>query len=80
VKARPIAVHAVEVFDHRFSIRKTATAVWAMVVEPLPYQSLVFLAINSDAPILGDSPAEFVKEHADDLVRNVGLSPPRGRA
>jgi hypothetical protein len=80
VKARPITVHAIEVFDHRLGISKTATAVWALVVKPLPDQFLVFLTINSDAPILGDFPAQLVKEHADDLVRHVGLSPPRSRA
>ena len=59
---------------------QTAEAIRALVVKPLPDEVPVFFTIDSDAPTLGESPAQFVEEHANEFVRNIGLSPPCGRA
>ena len=58
-------------------VGERAAAVWAFVAEPFPDQLLVLLAVDSESPVLGDSPAQFMEEHANDLVRNVGFSPSR---
>jgi hypothetical protein len=80
VKTSSITVHAIEVLDNRFAIDKAAATIRAAVAEALPHQCLVFFTVNSDPPALGDTSAQFVKEHADNLIRHVGLSPPRGGA
>ncbi|HTW65392.1 MAG TPA: hypothetical protein VME17_12275 [Bryobacteraceae bacterium] len=75
MKASAIAIHAVKVFDYWLSIGKMPRAVRAFVVEPLPNHFFVFLTVDSELPVLGDSPAQFVEEHANDLIRNVRLGP-----
>jgi hypothetical protein len=77
MKACAVTVHTVEVFDHRLAVGERAAAVRAFVAEPFPDQLLVLLTVDSESPALGDSPAQFMEEHANDLVRNVGLSPSR---
>jgi hypothetical protein len=79
MKARAVAVHAIEVFDHWLAISERARAVRAFVVEPFPDQLPVLLAVDSEFPVLGNSPAQFVEEHANDLIRNVGFGPSRRR-
>jgi len=75
-----IAVHAIEVFDYRFSKGQTAEAIGTLVVKPLANELPVFFAVDSDMPIPRESPAQFMEEHANELIRHVRLSPPRGRA
>jgi hypothetical protein len=77
MKTSTVAIHTVEVLDDRLAIDERATAIWAFIFEPFPDQLFVLLAIDSELPALGDSSAQFVEEHANNLVRNVGLSPPR---
>jgi hypothetical protein len=79
MKTRAVAVHAIEVFDYWLAVSERARAVRAFVVERCPDQFLVFLAADSEFPVLANSPAEFVEEHANDLIRNVGFGPSRRR-
>jgi hypothetical protein len=80
MKTCPIAVHTIKVFDYCFGIGKTPETIRALVVEPLPDELAVFLAINSDTPLLGESAAQFMEKHANEFVRDIGLSTPRCRA
>jgi hypothetical protein len=80
VKARAVAVHAVEVLDYRVGIGQIAAAVWATVAKRLPDKARVFFAVNPDRPTLRGFSAQFVKKHANELIRHVGLGASRGRA
>jgi hypothetical protein len=79
MKTRAIAIHPIEVLDYGLAISEGARAVRAFVVEPFPDQFPVFLAVDSEFPVLGNPPAQFVEEHANDLIRNVGFGPSRRR-
>ncbi len=71
MQTRPVAVHAIEVFNYRFGIGQTPEAIRALVVKPFANKFAVFLAINSDTPFLSESPAQFMEKHANKFVRHV---------
>ncbi len=74
-----MAVHAVEVLDNRHRGTQVAIAIRTSVAKRPPHKRLVLFAIGPDGRILGDYPAQFVEEHANEFVRDVGLSASRGR-
>jgi hypothetical protein len=80
VKASAIAVHAVKMFDRWPGFGQPAEAVWALVLEPFPHQSFVFLAVYPRAPVLRELATQIVEEHADQFVGDVGLGASGGRA
>jgi hypothetical protein len=80
VEAYAITIHAVEMLNYGFGIRQRARAIWALVIEPLADKLLILFTVNFDRPVLADLATQFVKEHADQLVRHVRLGPPRSRA
>jgi len=80
VKPRTKAIHTVQVLDHRFSINEAAKTIWATIFEAFPDENLIFLAINSDFPVLRDQSAQFVQEHTDEFVRYVRFSSSGSRA
>ncbi len=52
VKTGAVAIHTIEMLNHRLGRGKAPDAVWALIVKPLPYKFLVFLAIHSPTPVL----------------------------
>jgi hypothetical protein len=79
VEACAITIHAVQMFNSVSGIRQIARAIWALVIEPLADKLFIFFPINFNWPVLADLATQFVKKHADQLVRHVRLGPPRSR-
>jgi hypothetical protein len=67
-------------FDYAYGSRQIAGAIWALVVEPFADELFILFVIDFDGPVLADTAAQFVEKHADELVRDVRLGPPRGGA
>ena len=77
VKPYAITVHTIQMLDYGLSRGEIAKAVRAPVAEPLPNYPLVFLSIDPDRPILRESSAQCMEEHANKLVSHVRFSAPR---
>jgi len=73
-------VHVIQMLDYAHRIRQIAAAIRELVVEPFPDELSVFLIVDLEGPALADAPAQFVKKHTGQFVRNVRLGPPRGGA
>ena len=71
MEACTIAIHTVEVFNYGFSVRQIARAIWALVIKPCADNLFIFFPVNSNVPVLADLATQFVKKHADQLVRHV---------
>jgi hypothetical protein len=79
MEADAITVHAVKMLDSVYGIRQIARAIWALVSEPLADKPFILFPINFNRPVLADLATQFVKKHADQLVRHVRLGPPSSR-
>jgi hypothetical protein len=80
VEAHAITVHTVEMLDHRVIGGQIARAIRTSAIEPLANKFFVFFTVNFDQPVLANFAAQFVEKHANQLVRHIGLGPPRCRA
>jgi hypothetical protein len=80
VEAGAVTIHTVEMLNHRDGARQFARTIGAPVIKLLANKFFIFFAINFDWPALADPATQFVKEHADELVRHVRLGPPGSRA
>jgi hypothetical protein len=80
MEADAITVHAVKMFNSVYGIGQIATAIWAQVIELLSDKPFILFPINFNRPVLTDLATQFVKKHADQLVRHVRLGPPGSRA
>lgn len=78
MEAYAIAVHSIKMFNHCLRDRKLARAIWAAVVKAASNATPVYLAIDPDFPILRDLPTQFVQEHADELIGNIGFGTTSG--
>lgn len=79
MEADAITVHAVEMFNSVYGVGEIARAIWALVIEPLADKPFILFPINFNRPVLTDLATQFVKKHADQLVRHVRLGPPSSR-
>jgi len=57
-----------------------AGAIWTSVFESLAHNPFVLFAVSRHPPGSAYPTAEFVKEHTNELIRDVGFSPPRSGA
>jgi hypothetical protein len=77
MKAYAITIHPVEVLNDGFGIRQITRTIWALATKQLADKAFILFAVNFDWPVLTNFATQFVKEHADQLVRHIGLRPPR---
>jgi hypothetical protein len=79
MKPDAVPVHAVKMFHYCDRVRQQAKTVRASIAESSPDEAAILPSLNCYAPISANLPTQFVQEHADELIRDIGFGPSCGR-
>jgi hypothetical protein len=71
VETHAVAIHTIKMLHNWGCSEQVNAAIWAAILKRFSYEVSICFALNSYGPILGSASAQFMKEHADELVRHV---------